>query len=105
MKLASNGMVVLAIAYTDGSSIGYKTPNGTFVPHDMSIGKLYKSKDDQDDYNHVRCTRTSYRESELDASLQALKSLNIVNLPHMDQESLSFVGRLDINDVTLMGHL
>lgn len=103
MNLAANGMVVLAINHSDGSSIGFQRNDGTFQPYDPTISSLDREGTFVE-YVKERRKQTNYRSNEITVALDAFLQLNKENIPELERNGLSFVGLLNVEDITAVGH-
>ena len=103
MNLAANGMVVLALNHSDGSSIGFKRNDGRFQAYDPTISRLDREGTFVE-YIKERRKQTHYRSNEIIAALDAFLQLNEKNTPELERIGLSFVGLLNTEDITAAGH-
>ncbi len=103
MSLAASGTVVLSLDHTDGSAIGVKPHDEPFKPYDRTIGNFER---DGKYVEHIRGRRgqTDYRARELLAATKALKKLNKKNIKELEMLGVSFVSKVNTNDVTVFGH-
>jgi dienelactone hydrolase len=104
MSLAASGTVVMTIVHTDGSAIGVKRKDGSFMQYDDSIGKL--SRNEETFVEHIRARRgqADYRAKEFLSAAQALLKLNETNIEELEHVGISFVNKLNTADVTAVGH-
>ena len=104
MSLAANGMVVLSIDHTDKSAVAVRRRDSSHLLYDSSlIAELMKNKKN-DEYEEKRRAQTDHRVEEILSALRVFKSLNHCNIPDLDSVGVSFIDKLDVSDVTLMGH-
>ena len=106
MNLASNGTVVLLVEHTDGSAIGAKKKDGSFVYNDMSIAKLDKDPDYFKNVDYIRARRKQieFRAKEYIAASKAFRELNEKNISELEDLGVSFVGKLNTDDLSACGH-
>lgn len=103
MNLAANGMVVLAINHSDGSSIGFQNNDGKFQAYDATISTLDREETFVE-YVKERRKQTNYRSNEIIAALDTFLKLNEENIPELERNGLSFIGLLNVQDITAAGH-
>ena len=102
--MAANGYIVLAVDHMDGSSPVIIQKNGTFMTLNSSpIQDLWAQKKFVE-YAIFRREQTNLRALELEAATEALRSLNSHNIPELATRGISFMGRLDLNQIYVMGH-
>lgn len=102
MSLAANGTLVMSITHSDASAIGVKRKDGSFIDYDPLISQLAKKKDSFIESVQRRRGQVDYRARELLAAVDALIQLNQTN--NVEQIGVSFVDKLDLNDIIVMGH-
>ncbi len=97
MNLAANGHLVFNVDHSDGSAIGMKKSDGSFVNYDASIGALER----EDVVTHVRARRkqTDHRATELLALTNTIIELNEKSLLQFENTGISFVDRLDLRNI------
>lgn len=106
-SLAAAGNVVVSITHTDGSSPVVHQPNGGRLEFDYTPLELERTAG----YNHqviaMRRNQTEWRVQEVLAATHALRRWNDFDI-HDDlpgaAAQLSFKGRLNLQQVTWMGH-
>lgn len=99
MNLAVNGMLVLLIDHTDGSGIGTRLYDGSYLPYDKSP---FQKKNPE--YIRLRRSQANYRAVEYMAAAEALRDLNFKNIPILSEIGISFVGKLNVNEFIAAGH-
>jgi platelet-activating factor acetylhydrolase len=106
MNLASNGTLVLLVEHTDGSAIGAKKKDGSFVYYDLSIAKLDKDPDYFKNVDYIRARRNQiqFRAQEFVAASKAFRSLNETNIRELEDLGISFIGKLNTDDLSACGH-
>ena len=103
-SMAANGHVVIAVDHTDGSHPMVVKRDGTVVHYDATpITELW-SKGKVLEYTRIRRKQTEFRAAELIAAAEALRSLNVRNIPELQQLGISFVDCLDVDRLHIMGH-
>ena len=102
MSLASNGSLVITVNHTDGSAVGMRKKDGSFLPYDPSLLPLFAK--DKIKYTHARRSQTDHRSSELIAATKAILQLNKRNIPELDELGISFVDKIDVSQVAVGGH-
>ena len=102
MSLAANGHVVFNVNHTDGSAIGMKKRDGSFLKFDRTVGAIERKSF----VDHVRARRkqTDHRATELLALTEAIFKMNKSNPSDLEQAGISFVGRLDVENIIIAGH-
>ena len=103
MSLAADGSLVMSITHSDGSSIGMKRHDGSFLDFDKTGRELAEKEGYAESVRHRR-KQLEYRAAEFVASTQALFKLNQMNIPELEKMGISFVGKLNINDCIAAGH-
>lgn len=104
MSLAANGYLVMSITHSDRSAIGVKRKDGSFIEYDNNIIKLSMKKDTYTESVQERRKQTDYRANELLAAITALMKLNKENIPELEKLGVSFVGQMNLADMSAMGH-
>ena len=104
MSLAANGTFVMSITHSDASAIGVKRRDGSFIDYDPHISQLSKKKDSFVQSVRKRRWQVEYRARELLAAVDALTKLNETNVDDLEEVGVSFVDKLDLNDMIVMGH-
>lgn len=101
--LAARGYLVVVLDHSDGSATVSPRQDGSFlVRNDTSLDDIEKR--DTQAFENARRAMTEYRTKEFIATVQAVKDLNSANLPMLEQMNISFVNRLDSNEIHYMGH-
>jgi len=102
-SLAANGYVVAVIEHTDGSAAVIPRKDGSILRRDDSV-----MEDDlngkKERYDRSRQAMTEYRAEELLAVVNEVQKLNTYNLPQLESLGISFVNKLDTNEIHYMGH-
>ena len=101
LNLAASGTVVLMVDHTDRSAVATRRRDSTHLLYDP---KPVTMKGKEEEYVRKRRAQTQHRVEECLSALSCLKSLNHGNIPDLASVGVSFVGKLDTTDVTLMGH-
>ena len=104
MSMAANGSLVMSINHTDGSSIGFKRRDGSFLEFDTAIGEIGKQKGRYPESVRHRRKQLNHRVNEFLAATQALIKLNETNVAELDQVGISFANKLNVNDCIAAGH-
>jgi pimeloyl-ACP methyl ester carboxylesterase len=97
MNLASNGTLVLSVEHTDGSAIGTRKKDGSFVYYDTTLNK-------DPDYPRARRKQIKFRAQEFLAASKALRLLNETNISELEDLGISFVNKLNVDDLSACGH-
>mmetsp|Transcript_11121 Transcript_11121/g.20812 ORF Transcript_11121/g.20812 Transcript_11121/m.20812 type:complete len:467 (-) Transcript_11121:2018-3418(-) len=104
MNLAANGTFVMSITHSDASAIALKRKDGSCLGYDPHIANLAKEKETLLDSVRSRRRQVEYRAKEVLAAIDALLQLNIGNIQELDDLGVSFVSKLNVKDITMMGH-
>ncbi|KAL7529877.1 hypothetical protein ACHAXR_003204 [Thalassiosira sp. AJA248-18] len=104
LNLAARGMVVLMVDHTDQSAIAVKRRDSSHLLYDRSLVTELAMQGKEEEYDRKRRDQTEHRVEECLSVLKVFKSLNRQNSPDLDAMGVSFVDKLDVSDVTLIGH-
>jgi platelet-activating factor acetylhydrolase len=104
MSLAANGAFVMSITHSDASAIAVKRKDGSFLGYDPHIANLAKEKETLLESVRSRRRQVEYRANEVLAAIEALLELSKRNIQELNDVGISFVNKLDVKDITMMGH-
>ena len=104
LHLAASGTVVLMVDHTDRSAVATRRRDSTHLLYDPKPVTDIYMKGKEVEYVRKRRAQTQHRVEECLSALSCLKSLNHRNIPDLASVGVSFVGKLDTADITLMGH-
>ena len=104
LNLAASGTVVLMVDHTDQSAVATRRRDSTHLLYDPKLVTDVYMKGKEVQYVRRRRAQTQHRVEECLSALSCLKSLNRRNIPDLASAGVSFVGKLDTTDVTLLGH-
>ena len=117
-NLASRGMVVVAIEHADGSACITAKGDGTELPYRRPNDADIQPNETKDEYlMKFRTSQLSLRCTEVANTIETLKNLDQGDLKHQKHADLdpklvdahnafvkTFQGRLDFNEMALIGH-
>ena len=104
LNLAASGTVVLMVDHTDRSAVATRRRDSTHLLYDPKPVTEIHMKGKEVEYVRKRRAQTQHRVEECLSALSCLKSLNHSDVPDLASVGVSFVGKLDTADITLMGH-
>jgi hypothetical protein len=104
MSLAANGTFVISITHSDSSAIDVTRKDGSFISYDPKISQLAGMKETFEDSVKQRRRQVDYRARELLAAADALAKLNERNADELKELGVSFVDKLDLKDIVVLGH-
>jgi hypothetical protein len=105
LSLAASGTLVLMVDHTDMSACCVRRRDGSFLLYDCSpVTDLMKGEKSELEYVRGRRAQTEHRAAECLSALNGLTLLNRKNIPALCGLNVSFVGKLDESEVTIMGH-
>ena len=104
LNLAASGTVVLMVDHTDQSAVATRRRDSTHLLYDAKLITDIYMKGKEVQYVRRRRAQTQHRVEECLSALSCLKSLNRRNIPDLASAGVSFIGKLDTTDVTLLGH-
>ncbi|KAL7553403.1 hypothetical protein ACHAWF_016705 [Thalassiosira exigua] len=104
-NLAAEGFVVLMVEHTDASAVAVKRRDSSHLLYDSSlVSELQSERIRTQEYETKRRVQTQHRVEECLSALRVLRKLNCNGIPDLDALGISFVNKLDVSDVTLIGH-
>ena len=104
LNLAAQGTVVLMVDHTDQSAIAVKRRDSSHLLYDSSLISNVYMKGNEVEYVRKRRAQTDHRVEECLSALEVLKSLNRQDISDLKSVGVSFVNKLEVSDVTVMGH-
>eukprot|EP00571_Detonula_confervacea_P013389 CAMPEP_0172302194 /NCGR_PEP_ID=MMETSP1058-20130122/3939_1 /TAXON_ID=83371 /ORGANISM="Detonula confervacea, Strain CCMP 353" /LENGTH=466 /DNA_ID=CAMNT_0013012585 /DNA_START=362 /DNA_END=1763 /DNA_ORIENTATION=- len=104
LNLAAQGLAVLMVDHTDLSAIAVRRKDSSHLLYDSSLVTDLHMNGKEEEYDQKRRAQTEHRVEEVLAALKVFKSLNRRNIPDLDSVGVSFVDKLDVSDVTMIGH-
>lgn len=104
MSLAANGTFVMSITHSDASAIAVKRKDGSCLGYDPHIANLAKEKETFLESVRSRRRQVEYRANEVLTAIDALLQLNKRNIQELHDLGVSFVNKLNVKDITMMGH-
>lgn len=102
INLASKGNLVAVVEHSDGSAIGMKKQDGSFLRYDSSISEI--EKECNVTYVRTRRKQTNHRATELHVVTLALMQLNKRSYYELETKGISFINKLDIFNIAVGGH-
>jgi dienelactone hydrolase len=103
-SLAAKGYVVVVLDHSDGSAPVVARKDGTVLLRNERIWNDWRAGGEEGAYKRSRRAMTEYRAQELLAAVESVVGLNAENIPELHNVGLSFVDRLNTEEVHYMGH-
>jgi pimeloyl-ACP methyl ester carboxylesterase len=104
MSLAASGTFVMSITHSDASAIDVTRRDGSFISYDPKISQLSDKKETFEESVRQRRWQVDYRARELLAAADALTKLNERNADELKELGVSFVDKLNLKDIIVLGH-
>jgi platelet-activating factor acetylhydrolase len=104
MALAAHGYLVVVIDHTDGSASVAPRKDGIALRRNDSHVAVHEMEGRIELFRRHRRVMTEYRSEEFLAAVRATIALNENNIEELEQHRVSFVGKLNVNEVHYMGH-
>ncbi len=102
--LASHGYVVVVVDHSDGSAPVVPRKNGSPLLRNDSHVAIHEIEGRISLFRSHRRTMTEYRADELLATVQGIVGLNENNIVELERHNVSFIGKLNVNEIHYMGH-
>eukprot|EP00980_Cylindrotheca_fusiformis_P009930 scaffold2195_cov132-Cylindrotheca_fusiformis.AAC.14 len=103
VSLAANGYVVVIVEHSDGSGPVVSRQDGSMILRQRGVEEDWHNRR-LERYRRSRRAMVEFRAEELLAAVESMISLNNQNIPALESLGVSFVGRLDTDEIHYMGH-
>lgn len=103
-SLAKHGYVVVIIDHTDGSAAVVPRKDGNTIRRNDDHVVAHYDEGREDLHLKGRRAMTEYRAEEFLAVVKATLSLNTKNIEELASNNISFVGKLNTDELHYMGH-